>query len=396
MIGGCYALTLVLAIMIYINRLYTTKQLMEDIPKLYVPIKKGDLPGRVRRRITEGLSKGAILAWQSKPKARPIGNVVTRGSRDAEGGQGGRDGRTGQQQELQQQQQLHMNLHPIWGEINHPGWSPEDSIDLPNVEYAVVIAELPHIIEDKAKELASQHQPLSPGRKPYMSLARYISYLTTLGYVDPRVGEVFVNEYERCRFWASETQGVAEADFRLLMKVFAALLRAMDGNPIDEDDHASYSSESGSLGMVMRGGIEASVGGFSSAGSSRTGTAGVSIGTFGSVIPRPPIGGGSARFGFGSGPDTDYDTEEYEYTDQELERRPSGGSSSGIGMGNGLRRVLTQSTSRSDSSSDGSVRRTWGGDGAARYQPEEVEMRYLRARRGTGVRQRTSQGTFGQ
>ncbi|RPB23332.1 hypothetical protein L211DRAFT_762274, partial [Terfezia boudieri ATCC MYA-4762] len=198
-IAGCYTLTLILVVVIYVNRLYTTRQLIDDIPKRFVPIKKGDVPGRVRRRIAEGLSKGAVLAWQSKPKARgPGGGPIL--------------------------------SHPIWGEINHPGWSPPDSHDLPNVEYAAVMAELPYIIEEKAVDIASRQASPSPelaSRKPCMSLARYISYLTTLGYVDPIVGELFVKEYEKCRFWLAEVEGVGEGQFRQLMKVFAGLLRVM-------------------------------------------------------------------------------------------------------------------------------------------------------------------------
>jgi len=399
---------------------------MEDIPKRFVPIKKGDVSGRVRRRIAEGLSKGAVLAWQSKPRARGPGGgsavVVDGATQTGEGGQ-------------QQQQQESLKPHFIWGEINHPGWSPPDSHDLPNVEFAAIMAELPYIIEEKAVYIASRQPPLSPelaSRKPCMSLARYISYLTTLGYVDPRVGEVFVKEYEKCRFWLAEVEGVGEGQFRQLLKVFAGLLRVMDGAAVEpeelNDGDESYGPD-GPGGVYMRGGL-GDRDAYSLRGSShtgRSGSIGVSIGTFGSVIARPPIPDLTYQppqlrqhGGYMHDParDTDYETE-YEYSDdegrlsgrrtassREENVRGSGHGVSGWGIQDGLRRVFTQSTTRSGSSLDGggSVRRTtWGevggGGNSERAEDEAVEMRYMssgsRARMGGGVRQRTSQGTFG-
>ncbi|KAF8446648.1 hypothetical protein BGX38DRAFT_1193743 [Terfezia claveryi] len=429
-IAGCYTLTLILVVVIYVNRLYTTRQLMEDIPKRFVPIKKGDMSGRVRRRIAEGLSKGAVLAWQSKPKARGPGGrpilVVDGATQAVEGGQ--------QVPQLQQQREP-LKPHPIWGEINHPGWSPSDSHDLPNVEYAAVMAELPYIIEEKAVYIASRQASPSPelaSRKPCMSLARYISYLSTLGYVDPRVGELFVKEYEKCRFWLAEVEGVGEGQFRQLMKVFAGLLRVMDRAAVESDElndgGESYRSD-GSGGVYMRGGVDDGDA-YSLRGSShtgRSGSIGVSIGTFGSVIARPPIPDLTyqppqlrqhGRYMYDRTKYTDYETE-YEYSDgegrlwrrqtasnKEENVRGSGHEVGGWSSLNELRKVFTQSTTKSGSSLDGggSVRRTmWGGVGgrgnSERGEDEAVEMRYMssgsRARLGGGVRQRTSQGTFG-
>ena len=432
-------MTLILVVVIYVNRLYTTRQLMDDIPKRFVPIKKGDVSGRIRQRIAEGLSKGAVLVWQSRPKARGPGGgpavVMDGATQTGEGslelGEGGKiEPQIPQQQ--QQQQREPLEPHPIWGEINHPGWSPPDSHDLPNVEYAAIIAELPYIIEEKAAYIAFQQASPSPelaSRKPCMSLARYISYLTTLGYVDPRVGEVFVKEYEKCRFWLAEVEGVGEGQFRQLMKVFAGLLRVMDGAAVEpgelSDGERNYGPD-GSGGLYIYRGVDDGDA-YSLRGSSHTshsGSLGASIGTFGSVIARPPIpdltyqqprprqDGG---YMYDPTRDTDYETE-YEYSDGEgqLSRRRTAssreenirGSGHGWSIQNASRRVLTQSTTRSGSSLDGggSVRRTtWRGSGSGenseRGEDEAVEMRYMssgsRARMGGGVRQRTSQGTFG-
>jgi len=407
---------------------------MEDIPKRFVPIKKGDVPGRIRRRIVEGLSKGAVLAWQSKPKARGPGGgpaVVEDGATQVREGT-----QRGQQLPPPPPQQLEpLKPHPIWGEINHPGWSPPDSHDLPNVEYAAIMAELPYIIEEKAIHIASRQATPSPelaSRKPCMSLARYISYLTALGYVDPRVGEVFVKEYEKCRFWLAEVEGVGEAQFRQLMKVFAGLLRVMDGAAVEpeelRDDRERY-GPGGSGGVYMREGLDGDAYPLrESSHTGQSGSVGTSVDTFGSVIARPPFPDQPPQprqhggFMYHPARDTDYETE-YEYSNGEegLSRRRTASSSEentrrsgyrvdGWSIQNGLRRVFTQSTTKSGSSFDGggSVRRTmWSGAGGGGNsegvdmggEDEAVEMRYMssgpRARVGGGVRQRTSQGTFG-
>ncbi|KAF8468923.1 hypothetical protein BDZ91DRAFT_78754 [Kalaharituber pfeilii] len=385
-IAGCYTLTLLLAITIYINRMYTNRQLMEDIPKRYVPIKKGDLPGRVRRRIAESLSKGAVLMWQTRPKARDPPKPETL---------------RGEENQAEEHQMPKLPVHPIWGEINHPGWSPPDSVDLPNVEYSAVIAELPYIIEGAVISRANRQQlsPTLASRKPYMSMAQYISYLTTLGLADARLGEIFVTEYEKCRFWLSEIRGVTEHEFRLLMKVFAALLREMDGTP-SEGDARNFDDDRDQMAN-MRGGISAD--GDSSLASSITGARSgmeMSVGTFGSVIAMPSLlrDNSQQTYMYSSSRDTYSDTGE-DYTDHE-QRRMSGSSGAvgpsreGWGVPSGLRRVITQSTTRSESSADGSVRRG-GGWRREISQPEEVEMRYLRNRMPGVVRQRTSTGTFG-
>lgn len=364
---------------------------MEDIPKWFVPIKKGDIPGRVRRRITEGLSKGAVLAWQSRPKARAPGGERT-GSSDHE--------------RPRQQRQQPPQPPPIWGEINHPGWSPPDSHDLPNVEYAVVIAELPYLIEEKALAVAARQLDPPPefaSRRPCMSLARYISYLKTLGYVDYTIGGVFVREYEKCRFWLGEVEGVSEPQFRLLMKVFARLLNMMDGRPvegdIDDSDELDLDCGLDIIRTTMRGGIQdADVYGSSAVGSSQIGdSTGVSAAT-GSMFASTDPGTHKQHDVYRPDPARCTD----DYTDGELEQQQSIGREAvldgrGRNVYSGLQRIITRTTTGSGSSRDGSVRRVggWSDVTSPRTPLEAMEMRYLRPRIGSRVRQRTSQGTFG-
>ncbi|KAI5788840.1 hypothetical protein DFH27DRAFT_572420 [Peziza echinospora] len=428
---GSYALALILSTIIYVSRLYTIKRMMEDIPKRYVPIKKGDIPERVRRRITQGLGKGAILAWQSRPRGRQMPAPAPTSTAQSGGGTVV-DGQSNPEASVVEISASAPSQQPVpfWGEINHPGWSSPDSVDLPFVEYSAIIAELPYLIEKKATFLAAdehqhgQHDGLSAlsipmgntvshniaSRKPYMSLAAYISYLTSLGYVDPKVGELFVKEYEKCRFWLSETQGVDEAEFRLLMKVFAGLLRSMDGTPYDPDAGSFDDGSRGPHSQQTNEYREESIhGGYVQGDGYATGP-GSAAGTMSSVIARPrraevsgddnddQVGYDYPRRGVYHHPpqDTDYDTE-YEDVNVEGNAHINGWRE---GVQNSLRRVFTQSTTRSQSSTEQSVRRVsmsprsmgtgWMGVGDGSRQQEEVEMNHLQSQAEGGGRKRSS------
>lgn len=139
---------------------------------------------------------------------------------------------------------------PIWGKISHPGWSSPSSPDLPNLQYAPIIDELPHLIEAKAVSLAP-HDPLlptppsSPGpsqgvqehslpdalavellqRPATMGLRDYIIHLISIDMIHPpQLGAEFLVLYEKARFSGNPLE---ESEFRGLMHVFAEILRGM-------------------------------------------------------------------------------------------------------------------------------------------------------------------------
>ncbi|KAH8149256.1 uncharacterized protein LAJ45_06796 [Morchella importuna] len=185
-IAGTYVLTALLALAIYISRIYSVRRLMEEIPKSWAPVKKMDLPKRVHKAIAGNLGRSAIIAVQSRPNPSTVSG-------------------TG-------------------GVISHPGWSAPSSVDLPEVHYLSVIAELPHLIEAKALSLRLGGQDLR--RQPHMTLRAYLSHLAVFGVVKGGAADLFLGGYERARF-RTRSAGVEEEEFRGLMKVFAGLLRGM-------------------------------------------------------------------------------------------------------------------------------------------------------------------------
>ncbi|RPB04181.1 hypothetical protein L873DRAFT_1667606 [Choiromyces venosus 120613-1] len=208
-VAGCYVLTALIALIIYISRIYSVKRLMADIPKFYAPVKKAYLRTRIHKAVAANLSRSAIIAVQSRPR---------------EGGE------------------------RVWGEIKHPGWSGGTG-QLPNVQYLSVVKELPHLLEMEALSLCAPGSSRgglrtpTPNRfeeitvpdqevvrrQPHMSFRAYLNQLATVGYVRQDVADLFLARYERARF-RNRGEGIEEREFMELMHIFAGLLKTLGGD----------------------------------------------------------------------------------------------------------------------------------------------------------------------
>jgi len=245
-IAGVYILTLIVALLIYSTRLYTSKSHLNGIPKSWIPIRRGDVSKSVRHMILESLQRSATIAYDAHPRdlrqdrRPPSSDDLTSRPTTAD------------------RQPTPPTAPPIWGTIAHRGWSSPSSPDLPNLHYLPVILELPHLIEAKAVSLAPpdpfynpsddpldnsgpQLSPSTPAPPPQpipdalavsllqrpapMTLRDYISHLTTLSLIQPpTLGPSFLARYEHARF---SDVPLTEPDFRTLMSIFADILRGM-------------------------------------------------------------------------------------------------------------------------------------------------------------------------
>jgi hypothetical protein len=249
-IAGCYVLTLLLAILIYASRLYTTRSVLAAIPKTWIPVEKGDVGKRVRKMIADSLARSALIAWDARPRLsnRKIADPPVREAQKTDGkdstvkdtaeksGKFLRKSRlTSDKDEARISARPHL---PVWGEIAHEGWSSPCSLDLPNLQFIAVILELPHLIEAKAVSLAppDPHSSASPPlpdlravellqRPATMGLRDYTSHLASIGVLPPSKSvNSFLSSYEEARF---SSQPLAEIKFRDLMGLFAEILRSM-------------------------------------------------------------------------------------------------------------------------------------------------------------------------
>ncbi|KAH6621428.1 hypothetical protein B0J18DRAFT_432456 [Chaetomium sp. MPI-SDFR-AT-0129] len=152
------------------------------------------------------------------------------------------------------------NKPPVWGKIEHPGWASPMSLDLPNLQYDTVVAELPNLIEAKAITLAppeADTQSLHPDvhtadppaldpdavallqRPEFMDLREYLGFLTELAVLAPLPAtSEFLVQYEAARYAG---RPLSEAQFRGLMHLFADVLHNM--HPLSPAALARYAGD---------------------------------------------------------------------------------------------------------------------------------------------------------
>jgi len=246
MIGGTYVLTALIAIFIYSSRLYTNRSVLAGVGKAYIPVEEGELGRNVRKMIASQLERSAVIAWEARPRDA-MGEVMR-----AE-----KEGWLSAEEEIEGGfDREHWTVgtaividpaKPPWGAIAHAGWTAPTHArgeTLGNLQFATVIAELPHLIEARAVSLAPADPNVEAGffneeedvvadmivvealrRQKTMGLRDYLTQLSYLGLVDPSSsGQGFLTMYEMARFCG---RPIAEAEFNSLMAVFAQVLEGM-------------------------------------------------------------------------------------------------------------------------------------------------------------------------
>lgn len=252
-IAIAYIVTIVVLIFVYAIRLYINRSVLASIPKSYLPIEKGDLKKDVRKMIVAGLSRSAAIAYVARPRVAPNfpTQLLDSGGEKAEVGLSQMERRSIPPFKLKKtvtaEDEMGISLppcKPVWGEIEHPGWGSPMSPDLPDLQYASVISELPNLIEAKAITLAPQDPEshtdppmLDPEavallqRTEEMTLRDYLAHLADIGVLDASQAKTttsFVAKYEYARF---STRPLTNIRFRELMHLFAEVLRAL--KPLD-------------------------------------------------------------------------------------------------------------------------------------------------------------------
>lgn len=247
-IGGTYVLTALIAIFIYCSRLYTNRSVLAGVGKAYIPVEDGEVGRNVRKMIVAQLERSAVVAWESRPRDT-MGEIV-RAEREGwfeeqDHGAGGfnREHWTvGSAIEIDP-------AKPPWGDVRHPGWTAPAHArgeTLGNLQFATVIAEMPHLIEARAVSLAPPDPNAGAGffnedeapvadvavvemlrRQKTMAMREYLTQLSCLGLINPpEVGHTFLTIYEKVRF---SGRPCPEDEFNELMNTFARLLEGMDG-----------------------------------------------------------------------------------------------------------------------------------------------------------------------
>ncbi|KAI9741399.1 MAG: hypothetical protein M1834_003116 [Cirrosporium novae-zelandiae] len=276
-VAGVYITTFLIALLIYASRLFTNRQVLAGIPKSYIPIEEEDIGNAVRKLITNGLEKSALVAYQVRPRDlrgepgwnNPISPIEE--SRSPTDTTQNRSQRSSAERQDEEAPKV-----PSWGIISHPGWSSPSSSDIPNLHFEDVIRELPNLIEAKSVSLAPQlpqHHSMEASsssvrrqsrplaipdpeivemlrRPPNMGLREYLAYLTSLELINPpTLGEEFLFIYEKARF---STRELDEKQFRTLMGIFAEILRGMKRLPLALGGQEEFSSDEDDTTTISR------------------------------------------------------------------------------------------------------------------------------------------------
>ena len=256
-VGGTYLLTGLIAVFIYASRLYTNRTALAAIPKPYLPIEDGEISRSVRKMIVRNRERSALVLLQTKPRAHPVNVKDVEEQRIRRSTDSGR-GRAGKSKAEKLPKNRVMEIDPQdppWGTIVHPGWSPPDSENLPDLQFSTVISELPNLLEARAVSLTPPDRafdfmareerlpvqaPPDPEivarlqRRPQQCLRNYLGSLLAMRIVrDECLVEDFLEVYEGARF---STDAVTEAEFHTLMLRFSNLLASvseMDENQVE-------------------------------------------------------------------------------------------------------------------------------------------------------------------
>lgn len=234
-IGGGYILTALVAIFIYSSRLYTNRTVLAAVGKPYIPIEDGEIVKKVRSLIVAQLERSAIIAWEAKP--RDIRGEIAFAQKE---------GLTTKQET---NESVEVNTigtivpveieNPPWGNVQHLGWTPPS--DAPaelqsNLQFEVVIAELPNLLEARAVSLAPivrHREGTSPDprfveilrRQEKMGLREYLTQLSYLRLIDlDGEGRELLTRYERARFSGTP---ISYDDFKDLMLAFGNVMDSM-------------------------------------------------------------------------------------------------------------------------------------------------------------------------
>lgn len=291
-IAIAYLVTVLIVLFIYSLRLYVTRTVLASIPKSWVPISKGDgMKKTVRDMVAKDLGRSAAIAWAARPKvmerehtergrSSALEDVPEEGTNRIsfqEPVDEGKSARTSanwlrRKKSTTVENEMGISLprtKPVWGKIEHPGWGSPDSVDLANIQYSAVMAELPNLIEAKVMSLAppSPDAPRDTGlldseavavlqRVGNMGMRAYVSRLVDLGVLESSKDVArFLDVYEEARF---STKAIPVVMFRRLMHLFAELLRS--AQPLDpavlktmRDMDDMYSESNRASGSEERG-----------------------------------------------------------------------------------------------------------------------------------------------
>ncbi|KAI9365919.1 hypothetical protein BD770DRAFT_439135 [Pilaira anomala] len=199
-VGGSYVVLALAALLFSCNRLLTVRASLQDIPKLYIPIKQEDLPKKVYFKI---------------------------------------------RQEFEHAKQTRKLAEPRPEDIQAVGWAKPGTPLFDGLDFKQAIARTPAIVEKVAISINPDYF-----RPPYVPVRQYMEFLMQQGLIDKQLGLFYLEGYEIARF---SHKPLSQEQYMDIMKHLAAILQNMgynlkNGNNNNNNKHHKAESINSSLG----------------------------------------------------------------------------------------------------------------------------------------------------
>ncbi|EPB84704.1 hypothetical protein HMPREF1544_08503 [Mucor circinelloides 1006PhL] len=176
-VGGSYLLLALASLLFSCSRMLTVRGSLQDIPKLYIPIKKEDLPKKVFHKI---------------------------------------------RYEFEQAKQTRKLAEPRSEDIQAVGWAKPGTPLFEGLDFKQAIARTPAIVEKIALSINPDFfRPL------YVPVRQYIEFLMQQGLIDKQLGSFYLRGYEIARF---SQEPLSQDQYMEIMKHLAAILQNMGYN----------------------------------------------------------------------------------------------------------------------------------------------------------------------
>ncbi|KAG2227312.1 hypothetical protein INT45_004267 [Circinella minor] len=196
-VAASYVVLAIASLAFSCSRFFTVRTSLQDIPKIYIPIKKDDLPKKVYSHIQGQFDDVRHVRKLAEPRPE---------------------------------------------DIAHVGWGKPGDVQFEGVDFKRVIARTPMFIEQAAMKIS-----LDFARPAHVPTRQYIEYLIQRNLVDAQIGRVYVEGYEQARF---SRVPVNQEAFKNIMTHLAVVLRQMGYAPQNlstkQGESSSVSTRSGS------------------------------------------------------------------------------------------------------------------------------------------------------
>lgn len=172
---SCSYVILALASLLFsCSRMLTVRASLQDIPKLYIPIKKDDLPTKVFLKIRSEFDEAKKTRKLAEPRSE---------------------------------------------DIQAAGWAKPGTPLFEGLDFKQAIARTPTIVENVAKSINPDYY-----RPSYVPVRQYMEFLMQQGLIDKQLGTFYLEGYEIARF---SNAPLSQEQYMDIMKHLAAILQNM-------------------------------------------------------------------------------------------------------------------------------------------------------------------------